>query len=562
MIVVLLMPLVSGVATASAASAGSAQVAKLSSVSILGYYQYKNPQSAAWYLSRFGKDFSAFFFMNVPLGDATEYDQINTLAAQYPGITFYVQIVIPSSYDLFNATQYAQVEAELKQALTSLNSSNVKGVEISALYMGQWAIPWIKNPPSPELQAWYSWLSENGLPRVPFAQNGTVYTPLFAEWAVDAARLAAGLVNFSRNVRPGLQYGVSQYDSLAIDDDSAQSLYTFYDMVKPNFIITDDLAVARPVQGYTSYPFSYLVLVTPMAPSYYEAIGARLLVDDSFAAVTSTSGDTIGMALFKFELNELSTYLMGATPLVDAMFVGPHGNYVPLQEFVLNPSLQINMSLLPKPSVAPAPVLVIRPTFSVGNVNVSGYYQQELFYSLIRMGVPFNYVSEAYVYSNPGVLRGYKYVIYASDQITPQMNYILSHDNSSIKVGLSSTYLGYIKSNLPGTIRTPFNIVLQNYNMTSLSFLGSKLPGTMHEIHFGDNVLSWNSSGIYVNGAEMSVKSTDYLGLMGTWFTALHVAIVMGVVGLAILVFSAYRGYIRAESIRKVLERAKGQPDE
>ena len=60
MIVVLLMPLVSGVATASAASAGSAQVAKLSSVSILGYYQYKNPQSAAWYLSRFGKDFSAF----------------------------------------------------------------------------------------------------------------------------------------------------------------------------------------------------------------------------------------------------------------------------------------------------------------------------------------------------------------------------------------------------------------------------------------------------------------------------------------------------------------------
>ena len=560
MTMLLLLPLLPG---ASAVSSSGAQEAKLSSISILGYYQYRNPQDAAWYLSHFGSDFSGFFYMNVPLGDVTEYDQINSLAAQYPDVTFYVQIVIPSSYDLFNVTQYAEVESGLKQALMLLNSTNVKGIEISALYMGQWAIPWVKNPPGPELQAWYSWLSENGLPRVPFAQNGTVYTPLFAEWAVSAAaQLAAGLVNFSRSVRPDLEYGVSQYDSLAIDDDSVQSLYTFYEVVKPNFIITDDLAVARPVQGYSSYPFSYLVLVTPMAPSYYRAVGARLMVDDSFAAVTSTSGDTIGMALFKFELNELSTYLMGATPLVDAMFVGPHGNYVPLQEFVLNPSLQINISSLPKPSVAPAPVLVIRPTFSVGNINVSGYYQQELFYSLIRMGVPFNYVSEAYVYSNPSVLRDYRYVIYASDQITPQMCYILSHDNSSIKVGLRSTYLGYIKSSMPGTTKITFNVFLQNYNATSLSFLGRELPGTLHQIHFGDNVLSWNSSGIYVNGVEMSVKSTDYLGLMGTWFTALHVAILMGVFGLAILVFSAYRGYIRAESIRKVLERTKSQPEE
>jgi len=537
---------------ASAAGSGGPT---LSAVSVLGYFPYKNPKPASWYLSNFQGDFKAFFYEDVPLGDLTEVREVDSLASQYPRVDFYVGFLIPATIDLYNATQYSDVETELREDLEAINATNVVGVEISAMAYGLWDVAWVKSPPEAELEAWYSWLSERDLPRVPFAQNGTVYTPLFAEWALDSsAQLAAGLINYSRNVKPGLMYGLAQFDSVAVDEDTVQSLYTFVTAAHPNFTVTQDLALARPVEGYTSYPYAYVLLTVPMAPQYRDSVGV-LWVDDSFAAITSSSRDTTGMAMFKFSLNELSTYLFNATPLVNAFFVGPDGNYVPLQEYVLDPALQIGLSSIPRPSSAPAQVLVIRPTYSIGNVNVSGSIQQQLFYSLIRMGVRFDYVSEAYVYAHPGVLRNYKYIIYASDEITPQMNYILWQDNSSQKIGLSSTFVGYFYSRLPARYSLPFNLYLASYNTSSLSFLGRELPPANHELFFGLNVLSWNSTGLYLNGNLVSVKATDYLGLTSGWVSFLYVAVILAILGFGVASYSMIRGWRKRQRIRKILEK-------
>ena len=534
------------------------QTRQLSSASWLGYYPFRNPRTASWYLSKFAANFSAFLYMGVPVGNLTAAVAANALAERYGQVPFYVQLIVPSEFDPFNETQLLQVERELGQQLKALNASNVKGVELSALYEGQWVIPWVKRPPADELEAWYSWLAQRGLPRVPFAQNGTVYTPLFAQWAVySAAHLAGELLNYSRSTRPSLEYGLIQFDSVAEDDDSVQSLYEFCSVARPDFVVTEDLGLAEPVPGYASYPYAFLLISLPMAPEYAHSFNCALLVDDSFAGITSGSGDTVGMALFKFTLNEVTTYLSGATPLVDTAFFGPHGDYVPLQEFVLDPALQIRLSSLPSPSFSPAEVLVIRPTYSIGDVNVTASYQQQLINSLARMGVPFDYVSEAFVYSHPSVLTGYKYVIYASNQITPQMAYILSQDNSSIKVGLSSTYFGYIYSDLPQLHTLPFNKVVQSYNLTELSFLGKPLPSGSFTLYYGRNAVSWNSTGLYVDGRQVRVAARDYLGLMQSWFTLFHVAEVLVVLGVIFLSAVIYQNRRRSREIRRILKERK-----
>ncbi len=527
---------------------------RLSDVSVLGYFPYKNPRPASWYLSRFSTNFSAFIYEDVSIDNASGVRLVDSLAARYPDVTFYIELVVPPQVDLYNASSLAQTESALRACLMAINESNIRGVLLGAMAYGQWGVLWVKHPPAPELSSWYSWLQERGFQKLAFAQNGTVYTPLFAEWAIQsAANIAGQLINYSRKVRPDLLYGVVQYDSVAEDEDTVQSLFTFYEVARPNFTVTQNLALARPVQGYTSYPYAYLVLTAPMSP-YYQASVGQLWVDDSFAAITSSSRDTTGMALFKFELNEVSTYLSGATPLVDAFYVGPDGSFVPLQEFVLDPALQI--SSLPRPSSSASSVLVIRPTYSIGNCNQTDAYQQELFYSLIRMGIPFNYVSEAFVYSRPSVLRHYKYVIYASNEITPQMNYILSSDNSSIKVGLTSTYIGDFYSSEPGSYKLPFNVYVANFTQQSLGFLGKPLPNSDHEIFYGDNVLTWNSSGLYVNGKLMRVRAVDYLGLTSGWVLFLQIAGILAVIGVFILAYSIYRNNQKQRRIRQILERA------
>ncbi|MFQ1020744.1 hypothetical protein [Tardisphaera saccharovorans] len=531
----------------------------LSTDSILGYFPYKNPRPASWYLSKFSSNFSAFIYEDVSVDNVSGVRLVDSLAARYPKVTFYVELVIPPQVDLYNGSALSQVESELRACLLAINESNVKGVLLGAMAYGQWGVLWVRHPPKAELTSWYSWLQSRGFQRLVFAQNGTVYTPLFAEWAVQsAAQIAAELINYSRGVRPDLAYGIVQYDSVAEDLDTVQSLYTFYQEVRPNFTLTQDLALARPVQGYTSYPYAYVILTAPMSPSYEQSVG-ELWVDDSFAAITSSSRDTSGMALFKFELNEVSTYMSGATPLVNAFFVGPDGNFVPLQEFVLDPALQIND--LPLPTTSISHVLVIRPTFSIGNRNQTAAYQQELFYSLIKMGIPFDYVSEAFVYAHPHVVDRYKYVFYASNEITPQMNYILSSDNSSVKVGLSSTYIGYFYAPEPSSYRLPFNVYVANFTEQPLHFLGKPLPDSDHEIFYGSNEISWNSSGLYVNGKPISVRNVDYLGLTSGWTMFLSIGAVLAAVGLGLLAYSIYRNRSKERRLREILrESQEGLP--
>ncbi|MGC8632021.1 MAG: hypothetical protein ACP5T2_06385, partial [Thermoprotei archaeon] len=446
-VAIFFIALVIGAAALPTLSVSQVTSQPLSKVSVLGYLPYQNPKPAIWYLSHFSRYFSSFFYEDIPIGNLKGVETVNSLASKYPNVTFMVQFVIPASTDLYNETQLIGAENELKQSLLALNQSNEKYAEIEAMDDGSWSLNW-GTPTNSEVSAWKAWLAQRNLPDISYGPVNTVYEPLFAQWAVNSsAYIAADIINFSRSIRPGLKYGLCQYDSIAQDLNSTSSLYTFASVVRPDFILTMNLALAVPAKGFTSYPYVFILLTLPMDPSYYKSLGTQLMVSDSFAAITSSSDDTIGMSVYKFTLNEVSTYLSGATPIINMAFADPSGNFVDQQEFVIDPALQLDS--LPSPSMTEAPVLVIRPSYSLGYQNWTAYYQQELFYSLTNLGIPFNYVSEAYVYSNPSVLQNYKYVIYASTQITPQMLYALSRDTQSIKIGLNSVIPGYIYSNLP-----------------------------------------------------------------------------------------------------------------
>jgi len=533
----------------------------LSKASVLGYLPYQNPKGAAWYLSHFSSDFNSFFYEDIPVGDSKDLSVVNSLASKYPNVTFMVQFVIPPSVDLYNGTQLREAEQELKGSILDLNQSNERCVEIEAMGGGSWSLDW-STPTRAEEASWSAWLAERGLPKVPYGPVNTVYEPLFSQWAVNSsASIAAQLINFSRSVRPGLEYGLCQYDSIAQDSNSSSSLYTFVKIARPNFVLTMNLALAVPAKGFTSYPYVFVLLTLPMDPSYYKALDAQLMVSDSFAAITSSSDDTTGMSVYKFTLNELSTYLSGATPIINMAFADPSGNYVNQQEFVLDPALQL--SSLPSPSIERATVLVIRPTFSLGYQNWTAYYQQELFYSLTVLGIPFDYASEAYVYSNPSILQNYKYIIYASTQVTPQMLYILSQDKQSTKIGLSSMIPGYIYSPLPGSYNASgaFTHLIANFSVNTLSSVFGKKPNDYYTLYFGNNELSWadqsNYSGIFLDGNRITVQETDYLGLLKGAITMAQIAWILAGSGVAVLVASLYYGRHRKRKLEKLLEEER-----
>ncbi|MDP7975109.1 MAG: hypothetical protein RAK24_02930 [TACK group archaeon] len=482
------------------------------------------------------------------------------MASRFPRVSFYVQLVIPSSVDLFNATQLRAVEFWLRQDLGFLTAPNVVGVELAAFPYGEWSINWSEPPTKTENTSWVAWERDSGLfgkgqPIPPYDPAGTVYAPLFAQWAVGStANISATLLGFMRALRPDLQYGLSQYDSVASSSGFDWSAYTFVEMARPNFTLTQNLGLAVPVEGFTSYPYAFVLISMPMASAYRASLGT-LWVDDSFVMMSTSSQDDTGTALFKFELNEVSTYLNDETPLVNAFFAGPHGGYVPLQEYVLDPALQLNLRELPLPSSRPAPVLVIRPTYSLG-MNSSAY-QQQLFYSLTEMGVPFDTISEAYAYANPSSLRGYRYVIYASDQITPQMFWLLDHDGVE-NIGLSDCFPGYIKSNEPGASGA-FNVTVRDFSQSSLFFLaplGQPVQKGRFEVHFGSNVLLWNATGLYADGLKLEVSAVDYLGLTTFWALAVKASAVAVIAGLAVLALSFYRNHRKSKKLEAILQRS------
>ncbi|WP_449462634.1 hypothetical protein PQ610_00755 [Tardisphaera miroshnichenkoae] len=532
------------------ATLASAESRDLSGASILGYFPSDNPKSASWYLSRYSSDFSAFFYEGVPVGQLSTIYEVDKLAAQFTNVEFYVGLVVPSNDDLFNSSVMAQVESELDQSVRALNQSNIIGVQISALYAGAFALPWTSHPSKAELQDWYSWLSENGLPKIPFAPNGTVYVPIFAQWTVNAScELAKQLINSAREANPRLEYGIAQYDSNDLGLDITPSLYNAVVSVRPNFTLTQSMALAVSYESQ-SYPYYFVLYSLPMAPAYRASLG-ELWVDDSFAALTSTSGDNPSTATFKFTLNELSTYLSGETPVIGMEFEGPGEGYVPLQEYALDPALALTG--LPKPSNASAPVLVIRPTYAIGSFASNSDYQRQLFYALVFHGVPFDCVSEAYVYYDPGVVDAYKYVIYASQEITPQMNFILGQDHRSIKVGLTSTYVGQLFSRQKGSASLPFNVTVSDFSWSSLSFLPTVSERGSYGVSFGNNTLSWNGTSLYLNGEPVSVTAKDYLGLAYYLNLYLDVALAAGAVVIVIFIASLVRVMRRRRRLRELL---------
>jgi hypothetical protein len=540
-------------------SYSSSRALSLSNVSVLGYLPVMNPRSASWYLSHYAHDFSAFYYEGVLVGDLKLISQINELAAAYPNVTFMIELVIPNSVDLYNSTQLLLAERELDESLLALNQSNERYVAIDAMNMGTWGLDW-STPTAAEVDSWDSWLSENGFPKIPFAPLGTVYEPLFMQWAVNsAANLSARVLAFAREVRPELKYGLCQYDSIALSLNSTYSLYTFASKVHPDFIITMNFALAVPMPGFTSYPYEFVLLTVPMDPEYYSSIHAKLLVSDSLAGLTESSGDTPAMGLYKFALNELSTYLSGATPIVNMVFVDPYGNLVYNQEFVLDPALQVNY--LPQVSMLTQPVLVIRPTYSLGILNWTAYYQQQLFYSLTRLGIPFNYVSEAYVYANPSLLQKYKYVIYCSTQITPQMLHILSSDTFSEKIGLQQVIPGYIHSSLPTNYSSAqaFNSLVPNFSLNVTSNLLGGRETNYYTIYFGGNNLTWGTQKIfnqlYLNGQKINVSETDYLGLYN-WLVVMNkLAYVAGGIVIVVILVSLRLERRRRKKLERILEQ-------
>ncbi len=115
-------------------------------------------------------------------------------------------------------------------------------------------------------------------------------------------------------------------------------------------------------------------------------------------------------------------------------------------------------------------------------------------------------------------------------------------------------FVGYFYSNMSGVNSLAFNVYLESFNGTTLDFLGKILPGTDHEIFYGNNSLFWNETGIYVNGKLIHLTTTDYLGLMNIWFIAFDVALVAVVIGLIILAYSIVAGRRKSRRIKELLE--------